>query len=53
MGKIAVFLVVLFVAAFFANHFQVVSIPWLDLPQVPTYAGNAQNTDEQLKKIDE
>ncbi len=53
MGKIVIFLIVLFVAAFFANYFQIVSIPFLDLPQVATYSGDAQKTDSQLKKIRE
>ena len=40
----------LLVAAFFANRFGLVSIPWLDLNSVPTYSGDAIRTDTTLKK---
>ena len=40
----------LLVAAFFANFFDLVSIPWLDINSVPTYSGNSIRTDTTLKK---
>jgi hypothetical protein len=41
----------LLVAAFFANRFGLVSIPWLDVNSVPTYSGDAIRTDTTLKKV--
>ena len=49
--KIFIFLGVLVVAAFFANHFGVVSIPWLDVKSVATYGGDAAQSDEAVKKV--
>ena len=40
----------LFVVAFFANRFGLVSIPWLDINSVPTYSDDAIRTDNSLKK---
>jgi len=40
----------LFVVVFFANHFGLVSIPWLDLNSVPTYSEDAIHTENTLKK---
>ena len=41
----------LLVAAFFANYFGYVSIPWLEFNAVPTYGGEAQATDEAVKQV--
>jgi len=43
----------LLVAAFFANYFGYVSIPWLDLNSVPTYGGAVKATDEAVKRATE
>jgi len=40
----------LLVAAFFANYFEYVSIPWLDIDAVPTYGGQAKSTHDAVKK---
>ena len=40
----------LFVIAFFANRWGLVSIPWLDINSVPTYSEDAIRTDDELKK---
>ncbi len=40
----------LLVAAFFANYFGYVSIPWLDMNAVPTYGGGAKATDDAVKQ---
>ena len=40
----------LLVAAFFANYFGYVSIPWLEIDAVPTYGGEAKETDEAVKQ---
>jgi len=40
----------LLVAAFFANYFGYVSIPWLEIDAVPTYGGEAKATDEAVKQ---
>ncbi len=49
--KIFIFVGALLVAAFFANYFGFVSIPWLDVKPVATYGGNAVRSDEAVKKI--
>jgi hypothetical protein len=41
----------LLVAAFFANYFGYVSIPWLELNAVPTYGGQAKAADEAVKQL--
>jgi hypothetical protein len=41
----------LLVAAFFANYFGYVSIPWLDINAVPTYGGEVKETDAAVKKV--
>jgi hypothetical protein len=41
----------LLVAAFFANYFGYVSIPWLEINTVPTYGGEVQATDEAVKQV--
>ena len=43
--------VCLLAAAFFANFFGFISIPWLDINSVPTYGGGAQATDAAMKKF--
>ena len=40
----------LLAVAFFANHFGLVSIPWLDINSVPTYSGDAIRMDNTIKK---
>ncbi len=40
----------LLVAAFFANYFGYVSIPWLEMNAVPTYGGQAKKTDNAVKQ---
>ena len=40
----------LLVAAFFANYFGYVSIPWLEINAVPTYGGAVKATDEAVKQ---
>ena len=42
--------VCLLVAAFFANFFGFVSIPWLDINDVATYGGEAKAKDAAMKK---
>ncbi len=51
--KILIFAGVLAVAAFFANLFGLVSIPWLDINSVVTYGEDANQSDRALKKIGE
>ena len=41
----------LLVAAFFANYFGYVSIPWLELNAVPTYGGEVRETDAAVKQV--
>ncbi|MBE9543569.1 MAG: hypothetical protein IMF02_03690 [Proteobacteria bacterium] len=48
--KIFFLVAILLAAAFFANHFGLVSIPWLDINSVPTYSGDAIRTDNAIKK---
>jgi hypothetical protein len=49
--KFFIFVGIILVAAFFANYFGFVSIPWLDVNSVPTYSGDAVRTDEAVKKL--
>ena len=42
---------VLIIAAFFANYFGFVSIPWLEFNSVPTYSDGAIRTDEVVKEV--
>ncbi len=48
--KIFILAAALLVAAFCANFFGLVSIPWLDINSVPTYSGDAIRTETTLKK---
>ena len=48
--KIFIIAAAIMVAAFFANLFGFVSIPWLDVNSVPTYGGNANQSDQAAKK---
>ena len=48
--KIFVMGAALLVAAFFANYYELVSIPWLDINDVPTYSEDAARTDDTLKE---
>ena len=48
--KFFIFLGVLLVAAFFANHFGVVSIPWLDVKPVATYVAMPFDLMRRLRK---
>ena len=41
----------LIIAAFFANYFGFVSIPWLELNSVPTYSDGAIRADEAIKEV--
>jgi hypothetical protein len=49
--KFFIFVGIILVAAFFANYFGFVSIPWLDVNSVPTYGGDAVRTDDAVKKL--
>ncbi len=49
--KIFFLAVCLLVAAFFANYFGYVSIPWLELNAVATYGGEAQKADAAVKQV--
>ena len=40
----------LLIAGFIANYYELVSIPWLDFNDVPTYSQDAVRTDSTLKK---
>jgi hypothetical protein len=40
----------LITAAFFANYFGFVSIPWLEFNSVPTYSDGAIRADEAVKE---
>ena len=42
---------ILLIAAFFANYFELVSIPWLEINSVPTYGGEVKQTHDAAKKV--
>lgn len=48
--KILILAAVIVVAAFFANLFGIVSIPWLELNSVPTYGDEANRSDQAIQK---
>jgi hypothetical protein len=41
----------LLVAAFFANYFELVSIPWLDINDMPTYGDEVNQTHDAAQKV--
>ena len=41
----------LLVAAFFANYFGYISIPWMEMNAVPTYGGEVKASDEAVKQV--
>jgi hypothetical protein len=43
----------LLVAGFIANYYELVSIPWLEINDVPTYSEDAVRTDNILKEASE
>ena len=49
--KIMFLAVCILLAAFFANHFGYVSIPWLTFDSGPTYGSKVQATDEAVKQL--
>jgi len=49
--KIFGFCAALIIAAFFANYFGFISIPWLDINSVPTYSDGAIRVDEAVKEV--
>jgi hypothetical protein len=48
--KIFILAAAILAAAFFANLFGFVSIPWLDVNSVPTYGGSANQADQAAQK---
>lgn len=48
--KILILAAIIVVAAFFANLFGIVSIPWLELNSVPTYGDDANRSDQAIQK---
>ena len=42
---------VLLIAAFFANYFRIVSIPWLEFNSFPTYSDGAIRSDQTVKEV--
>ena len=48
--KIFILAAAIMTAAFFANLFGFVSIPWLDVNSVATYGGNANASDQAVQK---
>jgi hypothetical protein len=41
----------LLIAAFFANYFELVSIPWLEINGVPTYGDEVKQTHDAVEKV--
>ena len=48
--KIFFLVFILLIAAFFANYFELVSIPWLDINSVPTYSDDANKSHDAVEK---
>jgi 4-amino-4-deoxy-L-arabinose transferase-like glycosyltransferase len=53
MKKLISLLLILFIAAFIANFFHIVSIPWLDIPEVTTYTEKSLKKETIIKKLDD
>ena len=51
MKKLIFLAMTLLIAAFLANYFRVVSIPWLEVPQVTTYTEKSQQEEKMLEKL--
>jgi hypothetical protein len=49
--KLFGFVTVLTIAAFFANYFGFVSIPWLEFNSVATYGDGAIRADEAAQEV--
>ena len=49
--KIFILAAAILAAAFFANLFGFVSIPWLDINSVPTYGGSANQADQAAQEV--
>jgi len=49
--KLFILTAALVFAAFIANFFGFVSIPWLDVNSVPTYGDDAMRADESVQKL--
>lgn len=41
----------LLVAAFFANYFELVSIPWLEINDIPTYGDDVKQAHDAAQKV--
>ena len=41
----------LLLAAFFANYYGIVSIPWLDINHIPTYGDDARHSNDAAQKV--
>ncbi|MCP4626580.1 MAG: hypothetical protein GY850_24200 [bacterium] len=39
------------VAAFFANYYGYVSVPWLEINSVPTYGSEVKAVDDAVKQV--
>jgi hypothetical protein len=51
MRKLLIYAITILIAGVIANYFNIISVPFLDLPQFTRYTDKAQTTDAQLKKV--
>ena len=51
--KLFFLLACLLVAAFFANYYGYVSIPWLEINSVPTYGSEVKAVDDVVKQVED
>ena len=49
--KLFFLFVCILVAAFFANYYGYISVPWLEFNSVPTYGSNVNAVDHAVKQI--
>ena len=49
--KLFFLFVCILVAAFFANYYGYISVPWLEFNSVPTYGSHAHAVDHAVKQI--
>ena len=51
--KLFFLFICILVAAFFANYYGYVSVPWLEINSVPTYGSEVKAVDDAVKQVTE
>ena len=51
--KLFFLFVCILVAAFFANYYGYISVPWLEINSVPTYGSEVKAVDDAVKQVED